>query len=66
MRCLFAVTFILIMTQGCVTTELSREATTDPEMVRETESQLKTPEDWERWRKLQEHNRSATITILDR
>ena len=66
MRCLFAIALILIMAQGCVTSELSREATTDPEKVRTTESQLRTYEDWERWRKLQDYNRSAPIVIKDR
>ena len=60
----FIALLILIMAQGCVTTDESYRATRDPGYTQEVENQLKTPEDWERWHKLQKHNRNAFI-ILD-
>ena len=64
--CSVLIAFGWILSSGCVTTESSREYTRDLENRVEVESQLKTEEDWQRWRKMQEHNENATIIIDDR
>ncbi len=59
----FSATLILIIVQGCVTTEESYRATRDPGYTQEVENQLKTPEDRDRWHKIQKHNRNAFIIL---
>ncbi|VGO15841.1 hypothetical protein PDESU_04428 [Pontiella desulfatans] len=62
MRVLF-MALLLIVVQGCVTTEESYEASRDLGYTQEVERELKTEEDWERWRKQQRRNKNAIIVI---